>query len=161
MKKIMPLMMSALLLINCKSDDEAKPIEILENKMTFRGQETTWENYCYYKDFEENEISFNLTGTNYYDEIKFQFSGIEISELGGTYTFHSDPNDPEYEPQENFYKAIINHRLENEEDPQDFLITAGIVEVEIIGENIKIIFDVETSAGPATGQFEGPFIENN
>lgn len=161
MKNLLLILCGIFLSISCKSDDDTKAGVILENKMTFRNKETTWRNYCYYKDFEVNEISFNLTGTNYYDEIKFDFSGIEISELGGTYTFHSDPNDPQYNPESNFYKAIINHRLEENAETQDFLINGGTVEVEIIGENIKINFDVETSAGPAIGHFEGPFIENN
>ncbi|SMC64631.1 hypothetical protein [Moheibacter sediminis] len=161
MKHLFIILFSLFLIINCKSDDDATTGEILENKMVFRGSETMWEDYCYYYDFEENEISFNLTGKNVYDRIKFHFSGIEISELGGIYTFHNNPNDPQYDPQKNFYKAIINHRLENQDETLEYSIIGGTVKVEVIGESIKIDFEVETSAGPATGHFEGSFIENN
>lgn len=159
MKNLMLLLLS-LVFINCKSDDDAKPQEILENKMTFMGQEIFWKNHCFYYDYEENEVSFNLTGVEYYDGIEFHFSGIEIADLGGTYTFHNDPDSPEYDPHNNFFKALIDYRPEGDE-PQEYSITGGTIEVERMGENIKLNYEVTTTAGPAIGSFEGSFIENN
>lgn len=150
---------------NCNSDDTSKN-DSLENKMMFKGDEFNLADYCYYYEYDSQydgeivRLDLRDSDIDSQKKIEFQFPMIELSELDGIYTYNPEYASPEYNPQSNFFKGIIDYSSDGT-NPDEFLITGGQIEINRRGENIEINFEVQTNDGLATGHFEGRFVDNN
>ncbi|MBD3581959.1 hypothetical protein [Flavobacterium selenitireducens] len=143
------LLLSVLFLGAC-SDDDAKPAV---NQLTLAG-ESHQLNLAQYDSFDASLTNFTLM---YYPggshALNFVFGSIDEIP-NGKYTYKAI-DAPDFDSDTNF--AGGNLYIEPQNDP--IQITGGTVRFSKVGEDYKIVFDVETSAGRVKGNFQGPIIQ--
>lgn len=163
MKNLVSILFSLIFIISCNNDDNKQTHpEILENHFVYQGNEFQLEDYSYYYDYEENYLRIDLmdVGENSQNKISFLLFGIQWSELDGIYTYMEDYESPDYNPNSNFYNAILTYSSDGN-DPEEYYINDGQIEAHVDGTDLEIKFEIETNDGTATGYFKGQLIENN
>jgi len=147
--RFLMLFLSALLMAACSNDDNAP----VTDQLTFEGENYPI-NLVQYDGLTSSQTNFNLlfypNGTH---AITLVFPGIdEIPD--GNYTYRQI-DDPDFNPDSNFSGGTLYITPNVEPNP----ITSGSVRFSTVGQEHKITFDVETTAGRVKGSYQGPLVQ--
>lgn len=149
MKPIFLILMSALLFVNCKDDDDKSGSTDSVNEMTYL-EETYPLDYArmYYL---ENSLNITTaTGDDNYG-VNFTFQALNLEDLGGTYTLNPDENT--YDPENNFSMGILYYLNDSM-----FAASGEIkVQVDTNNETIQIDFEIMVNGDLVKGGYEGTY----
>lgn len=158
MKKLLLILLSTMLLVNCKDDDESNGNNNGDgngnNKMTYLGEDIPLNGVEFYNVQGEGVILYIHDGSAYYNGAQVNFAESYFDDLGGTYTFNV--NDQTYDPNSNFWAGSITNF---DSDVIYEEITDGQITVQVNGNTISVDFELETAMGVATGHYEGGYTE--
>lgn len=149
MKKIILILMGALLLINCKDDDDTTVSTDSANEMTYLDESHTLD-YARLYAVDNTQNILTSTGDDNYG-VNFSFQGLNFEDLGGTYTLNTDDNT--YNPENNFSIAILYY-LNDGMYAQNGELT---VQVDSDNETIQLDFEIMVDGDLVTGHYEGSY----
>lgn len=147
MKKILLILISTLMLVNCKDDDDSKA-ESVQNKITYNGEEFP------IIDFEvmDDGADIIFTGIVNQEDNGFiiRILSHDIDNVEGNYTIPTED--------EVFNSNLHCHVLINLPDT-DLWLSAGDVSINVDGNTIELDFEFEGlgAASPIKGYYKSTF----
>ncbi len=147
MKQLFLILISALLLVNCKDDDESSNTETTVNKQTYLGETHPVDFVTVY--YFDNELIIQGGTDDESHGFGIMFLGAEIEQIAGQYVLNTD--DQTYDPETEF-KAGAVYYLDDAIYAQEGEAT---VEIDEQNQKIKINVELTVQGETLTAHYEG------